>query len=562
MSLSATAPGRALADRLPYRHLHGNVAESLRREWDTAEGFVVMLAVGAAVRIVAPLLGTKERDPCVVCVDDAGRFAVVVCGGHAGGGNALAEAVAGRLGAVAVVTTATDRLGIPALDQLPGLAAEGDVAAVTAALLAAEPVTLTNAARWPVPEAVAERCVLAEAPGQEPAVVVSDRTDDDGSGVRPRAKVVHLRPPSLVAGVGTSSDAHADDVVDAVRGTLRRGGLATASLAALATIDRRADHPGVLGAATVLGVPVTTYAADDLDRVPVPSPSETVRQAVGTHSVAEAAALLGSGLGGRLVVDKQRLGRVTVAVARKAGPRGKVWVVGLGPGAADHRTPAAERAVRRAEVIVGLDSYVAQCRDLIGPAQRVRAFPLGAEIERARAALSEAAHGRTVALVCSGDAGVYAMASPLMELPEAAGTEIEVVPGVTAGTAAAALLGAPLGHDHAVVSLSDLHTPWPLIAERLRAAAESDFAVVLYNPRSARRTWQLEAARDILLERRPASTPVGLVTDAGRASTRVVHTTLGELPAAEVTMTTCVVVGARGTRIVGGRMVTPRGYLT
>lgn len=558
VSLSATEPGRALAERLPYRHVHGDVAGSLRRYWEEASGFVVMLAVGATVRIVAPLLGDKATDPGVVCVDDAGRFAVAVCGGHAGGANALARAVAGQLGAEAVVTTATDRLGVPALDQLPGLAAEGDVAGVTAALLGGGTVALVAANPWPVPAPLAERCELAGATGATGArIVVSDRTADSGG-----AGVVVLRPPSLVVGVGTSTDASEADLVEAVAGTLAGHGLAARSVAVLATVDRRAEHPAVVGAARALGLPVRAYAAAELDMVAVPSPSETVRRAVGTRSVAEAAATLAAGGAGALVVVKQRLGNVTVAVARAAAPRGKVTVVGLGPGTADHRTPAAERAVRRADVVVGLDSYVEQCRDLIGPAQRVRAYPLGAEIERAQAALTEAAAGLAVALVCSGDAGVYAMASPLMELPDAALTDIEVVPGVTAGTAAAALLGAPIGHDHAVVSLSDLHTPWDRIAERLQAAAAADYAVVLYNPRSARRTWQLEAARDIFLAHRPATTPVGLVTDAGRASTRVVHTTLGEMRAPDVTMTTCVLVGSSRTRIVGGRMVTPRGYLT
>jgi cobalt-precorrin 5A hydrolase/precorrin-3B C17-methyltransferase len=210
--------------------------------------------------------------------------------------------------------------------------------------------------------------------------------------------------------------------------------------------------------------------------------------------------------------------------------------------------------------VVGFSAYVEQCRDLLSPAQTVIALPLGAEIERARVALDEAAAGRQVALVCSGDPGVYAMASPLLELPASASADVEVVPGVTAALAAAALLGAPLGHDHAVISLSDLHTPWARIAARLEAAAIGDFVVALYNPRSLRRRWQLEAARDILLAHRPAATPVGLVHDAGRSGQRVLVCTLDDLPVDDVTMTTCVVVGSSTTRMVGGRMVTPRGY--
>jgi len=204
--------------------------------------------------------------------------------------------------------------------------------------------------------------------------------------------------------------------------------------------------------------------------------------------------------------------------------------------------------------------------------------PIGDEVVRAKQALAEAAAGRRVALVCSGDAGVYGMASIACELAgagvgagggaggEFGGVDIEVVPGVTAALAAASLLGAPLGHDHVAISLSDLLTPWAIIEARLRAAATADLVVSLYNPRSAGRHWQLDAARRILLEQRPPSTPVGVVTDAGRGGgrERVVLTTLAGADVAEVlagvSMTSVVIVGSTTTRVIGGRMVTPRGY--
>jgi cobalt-precorrin 5A hydrolase/precorrin-3B C17-methyltransferase len=164
-----------------------------------------------------------------------------------------------------------------------------------------------------------------------------------------------------------------------------------------------------------------------------------------------------------------------------------------------------------------------------------------------------------VALVCSGDAGVYAMASLALEVADA-GLDVDVVPGVTAALASAALLGAPLGHDHVMISLSDLLTPWPAIEARLRAAAEADLVVALYNPRSRGRTWQFEAARTILLGRRSPSTPVGVVTDATRPDQSVRLTTLAAVDENDVGMTTCVIVGSSTTRVIGGRMVTPRGY--
>ncbi len=236
--------------------------------------------------------------------------------------------------------------------------------------------------------------------------------------------------------------------------------------------------------------------------------------------------------------------------------------MGLGPGSPAHRTPAAASAVRSAEVVIGYGPYVDQAADLLVAGQVVESSAIGEEVHRARRALEVAASGRRTALVCSGDAGIFAMASIVLELaPEVApGVAVDVVPGVTAGTAAASLLGAPLGHDHALVSLSDLLTPWEAIERRLHAIGEADLAVVLYNPRSRARTWQLGAALDILRGYRPPTTPVGLVTDAARAGERVEVTTLAEANPDAVGMTTCVVVGATTTGLYGGRMVTPRGY--
>jgi cobalt-precorrin 5A hydrolase/precorrin-3B C17-methyltransferase len=544
-SLSVTEPGRELARRLPFDHVHGNPRAALASQWHEVDAFVAVLAVGAVVRMIAPLLSDKARDPAVVCVDDAGRHAVVVCGGHAGGGNTLARQVAGLIGAQPVITTATDVLGAPGLDQIPGMVATGGVARATAALLAGGPVNVQSPQGWPVPEPLAAR----HGPGG-PAVVITDEVGPAGA--------LALHPRSLVVGVGTSTDATPADLGAAVDRVLDRARLAPASVGWVATIDRRAGHPAVTALADRFGVPVVAFGSDDLGAAAVPNPSERVRQAVGTGSVAEAAALLAAGSGAALVAGKAASGTVTVAVARRAGPVGSVRVVGLGPGGAAHRSPAAETAVRHADVVAGYSAYVDQCADLLGPGQEVARFPLGTEIERARFAATAAAAGRHVALVCSGDAGVYAMASPLLEL--AGGVPVEVVPGITASLAAAAVLGAPLGHDHAVVSLSDLHTPWEVIAGRIAAAGSADFVLVLYNPRSTRRTWQIEAARDILLAHRAPGTPVGIVTDAGRPGERSVLATLEALPCDEVTMTSCVIVGSSTTVVVDGRMVTPRGY--
>lgn len=241
---------------------------------------------------------------------------------------------------------------------------------------------------------------------------------------------------------------------------------------------------------------------------------------------------------------------------------GAVIVVGLGPGDADLLTPRALTALQQAHAIVGYEGYLKPLAGLDLPGELIGS-PIGEEAARARQALELAQAGKQVALVSSGDAGVYGMASLLMEAAgKTPGMDIEVIPGVTAALSAAALLGAPLGHDFACISLSDLLTPWEVIERRLESAARGDFVVALYNPLSRQRTWQLPRARDILLTGRPVTTPVGLVDKAHRIGMHVWHTTLGELTPAGVGMETMIIVGNSQTRVVDGRMVTPRKHAT
>lgn len=545
LAVSVTEAGRALATRLPYEAVHGRAAETVRNRWGKVDAFVLFLATGAAVRIVAPLLDDKRRDPAVVCVDDAGRFAVALCGGHAGGANALAGEVAALLDAAPVVTTATDATFTPALDLLAGFTAVGDVAAVTTAVLDGRPPLVENELDWPLPP------VLPSGEGPH-RVVVTDRAVAAVPGQ------VVLHPPSLVVGIGSSTGASPADVAGLVATVLEEAALARASVATVATIDRRRHHPAIVG----LGLPVRAFSAEELAAVPVSAPSPAVASAVGTSSVAEAAALLAAGAGAELVVGKRKNAVATLALARRAGPSGRVTLVGLGPGHPLHRTPAAAAAIRSAEVVIGYGPYVDQAADLLQAHQEVVPSPIGAELDRAGHALAQARAGRLVAVVCSGDPGVYAMASVVLELAEVLAPEVpvQVVPGVTAALAAAAALGAPLGHDHAAVSLSDLLTPWEVIERRLRAAAEADLVVALYNPASRTRTWQLSAARQVLLEHRKPDTPVGVVSDVGRPTESVRLTTLEGLDIADVGMHTCVIVGSTTTAFLGGRMVTPRGY--
>ena len=243
--------------------------------------------------------------------------------------------------------------------------------------------------------------------------------------------------------------------------------------------------------------------------------------------------------------------------------RGRLFLVGIGPGGRKHMTLRALEALEASEVAVGYSLYLDFVKDLLG-GKRVVSTGMTRELERCREAVRLALEGRAVAVVSTGDARVYGMAGLVLELlaqVDPAGTVgVEVVPGVTAVSAAASLLGAPLMTDFAVVSLSDLLTPWEVIRKRLEAAAVGDFVVALYNPRSRKRVGQLGEACEILGRHRPPETPAGVVRNALRPGQEVILTTLSEVPAQPVDMMSVVIVGNAATRRLGAWIVTPRGY--
>ncbi|MFG2003567.1 precorrin-3B C(17)-methyltransferase [Spirillospora sp. NPDC048911] len=567
--VAATASGRTAAATLAevwpdeVRLLtEGKVGDGLREAWESCDAIVSFLAVGATVRVLAPLLEHKTADPAVVCVDESMQYAVAVLGGHHGA-NLLARRLTGVLGCEPVVTTASDQSNVTPLDSYGaelGFTVHNRemLAHVGAAVLSGEPVLIEGAEGWPLPAL--------------PPNVAPDADSSIGILVTDAAEITCMchgwfgnrlvyRPPSLVVGVGSARGVPADEVSRLIDEALGEAGLAPESVRCLATVDLKADEEGVLAAARARGWEMITFPAEVLAEVEVPNPSEVVRAEVGTPSVAEASALHAARSYGRsaeLVAEKRKSPNATVAVARLA-PKGRLSIVGLGPGARDLVTPRATEALRRAAVVVGLDQYVDQVRDLLRPGTRVLASGLGQEEERARTAVEEARRGNAVALIGSGDAGVYAMASPALEF-SADDIEVDGVPGITAAVAASNLLGAPLGHDHAYISLSDLHTPWEIIERRVRAAAAGDFTVCFYNPRSKARDWQLPKALAILAEHRPPGTPVGLVRNASRPDETTTLSTLAEVDPGQVDMFTVVLVGSSVSRTVAGRFITPRGY--
>ncbi len=527
---------------------------------------VGVCASGILIRAVAPLLSDKRAEPPVVSVSDDGSVVVPLLGGHRGA-NRLAARIAGALDAVAAVTTAGDVAMGVALDTPPEgfrLANPDDAKAAMAALLAGQGLTVTG-----------ENVFGVEATGGAVELVVSEAPTETG----PLRLVYH--PQRHVLGVGCARDADPEELWALVLATLEEAGIAPGAVACVASIDLKADEAAMSAVAARLGVPLRLFTAAELEAQSggLANPSEVVFAEVGCHGVAEGAVLAS---GAALVVEKRKTANATCALGRCAAPlvempgraRGRLSVVGIGPGQSSWRTPEVSRLVAEAEELVGYGLYI----DLLGPlaAGKTRSdFPLGGEEARCRYALERAAEGRNVALICSGDAGIYAMGALVFELldraPEAQGVsdaarraEVVCSPGVSALQGAAARAGAPLGHDFCTISLSDLLTPRADILRRLQAAAEGDFVIAFYNPVSKTRRTLLAEAREILLRHRPAETPVMLASNLGRPEEQVRYRRLDALEVDEVDMLTVVLVGSSNTRLAqlgeGPRMFTPRGY--
>jgi cobalt-precorrin 5A hydrolase / cobalt-factor III methyltransferase / precorrin-3B C17-methyltransferase len=549
----------------------GHTADHLRALFAAGTPIIGLCATGILVRALAPLIADKRAEPPVVAVAEDGSVAVPLLGGHRGA-NALARAIAAMVSGVAAITTAGDLRFDLALDEAPPgwhIANPEMVKPVTAALLAGKPVSLMveagNAAWLQASEA-------RFSDDGDVAIRVTDRA------VAADEAALVLHPPVLALGVGCERGASREELQSLVAATLAREGLATGAIALVASIDLKADEAAVLDLAASLGVPARFFTPGELlaETGRLKTPSETVFRAVGCYGVAEGAALAAGGAAGALIVAKQSGKRVTCAIARAREPldaatigraRGSLSIIGIGPGDPASRTEAASAALAAAEDVVGYGLYL----DLLGPAlagKRRHEGSLGAEEARVRRALDLAASGRAVALVSSGDAGIYGLASLVFELIDREARAdwqriaLEIVPGVSAMQAAAARIGAPLGHDFCAISLSDLLTPWSQIEQRLRAAAAADFVVALYNPRSQRRATQLQIAHEILLAARAGETPVVVARNLGRAGESVSLTTLARLDVAPVDMLTLLIIGNSATRKLAGRaqIYTPRGY--
>lgn len=587
-----TENGLSLAKKIKNLYTDASILKfkpsDINQVWTEYRCLIFIMASGIVVRTIAPLLKDKKTDPAVLVLDDKGNHVISLLSGHLGSANKIAEDIANFISAEPVITTSSDINELPSIDLW---ARENDLEVENWNLVPKISTRLINTGRLKVykdcdislPE------VFDVVEDIDSADIIISNIEKQGSRLD---KQLYLRPKNLAIGIGCNSGTSADEIESAIRNLMIEKNLSFLSVQSISTIDLKGNEPGLVAFANKYNLPIYTYSSDELNAMTIKvegiEKSEIVFNATNAYAVAEPAALLASGRN-KLLISKQKIGNLTIAVAESINPAHQypniptIYIVGTGPGSIEHITPYAKNAIRRSDVIVGYDTYLDIIRDLLRD-KEIISTGMTEEIQRCQKAIEIAMTGKKVAVISGGDPGIYAMAGLVFEvlkeviskqhgvfrkenpetgaccLPTTACYKIEVIPGISALNACAAKLGAPLMHDFACISLSDRLTPWDVIEKRIKAAAKADFVIVLYNPKSKGRVEHINRAQEIILEHRSPETPVGIVKGAMRKDERVVLTDLGNMLSHEIDMQTTVIIGNSKTFIWDNLMITPRGY--
>ena len=527
-----------------------NFGETLRSLFAQGMPIVGICAAGILIRTLAPVLSDKRQEPPVLAVAEDGSAVVPLLGGLQGV-NDLARQIAAVCGVAPAITTTGDIRFRTALLAPPDgyrLANPDDAKTFIADLLAGATVRLEGTAPWLSQSQLplANDGLLTLRVTEQAVLPCSDS---------PRSDFLVYHPATLALGVSGEISQDSAAAIALVRQKLAEANLSAYAIAGVFALHQNATHPGVQAIASEFGIPARFFA-EDLN--------------AGT---AEGLALAAVGAAGRLISRDTQCAIAIAPAPLKVGEigqaQGRLAIVGTGPGSPEWMSPEAKDLLQSATDWVGYSTYLGLVEPLRRQQQR-HDSDNRVELDRARLALDLAAEGRSVALISSGDPGIYAMAAAVFEVleqdaqPRWQAIEIQVVPGISALQAAAARIGAPIGHDFCAISLSDILKPWAVIEQRILAAAAADFVIAFYNPLSKQRTWQFSAARDLLLRSRSPSTPVVLARDVGRVGESIVVRSLEQLTPDEVDMRTLVLVGSSKTRIIpranGVWVYTPRRY--
>ncbi len=574
-NIAITSGAASALQDLPNNLLVGRAKNILKTFWKPDGLVFIVGAMGAATRLVNSLTISKNLDPAVLVLDSKAKYVVPLIGGHRAGGEKLAFEIAADIGAQAIITSDSytqERLALDSFGEGWGWIRSGS-------------------------DNLWKEIMLQQAQGNSIDIEQFSGTNywrnfssnsnliDSISIEKSSSKKISIgpfknsncswHPPSIWIGIGCERNTTLNLLEKAIQASLDISNIAQESIAGLTTIDLKKDEASLLELSMARSWPIHFFSKEILSKIDVPNPSSQVKAAIGTPSVAESAALLASKQE-NLVLQKQTFnaekpdekGGVTIAIAAAnnafAPKRGELHLIGSGPGDIGFLTDDAKCALSRCVIWTGYSLYL----DLLEPIKRFDQIRLDSQLtherERCREALELAQQGIKVALISSGDSGIYGMAGLALqfwlEMEPFERPLFQVHPGISSFQLASARLGAPCMNDFCIISLSDNLTPWDVIKSRIEAAAKGDFVVAIYNPQSKSRDWQLSKAIDILLDYRKENTPSAIAKNLGRNAEEIEIFPLSKLPIEKVDMMTLVVIGNSTTMNEDGLIVTPRGY--
>lgn len=610
-----------------HQYYHHSLAQHLENIWGDSPAIIFSLTMGAVIRLISPLLTNKKNDPAIIVIDPQTKYVISLLGGHQANADKLAELIALHLDAKPIITSASYNLNLPSIDTFGDIfgwqKGEGDWTKVSINIARKQPTLIkqTSGLNWwqnslPLNHPFifenndnfnpSQPFLVNSNPPQPPLVMeekemiplIRGEKEEIGENLKamvyigaektPNVNIpcVSWHPRVLWVGIGCERDSSPSLIESAVTEVLDKYNLERKAIASLVTIDIKSDEIGILALADKWHLPLKTFSSEELKEISVPNPSSIVKEEVGTPSVAEASALKAALLSNlvenqakppNLIVPKQIIrtlgekGAVTVAIAQSALEynyhHGKLYLIGTGPGSLEYLTSAAKTALREADIIIGYGLYIDLIKSLLRPEQIIESSQITQERQRAERAIELAKWGLKVAVISSGDCGIYGMAGLVLEILQNQNwngktPSVETFSGITAMQTLAAKIGSPLMHDFCAISLSDLLTPWDVIEKRLIAAASADFITSLYNPRSNTRTQQIVKTQAIFLQYRHPNTPVAIARSLTREEENIIITTLAEMLNHPIDMLTTVMIGNSSTKRYHDLLITPRGYLS
>lgn len=520
---------------------------------------------GIAVRAIAPYVSSKLTDPAVVVVDELKKHVIPILSGHVGKANQYANKIANVILSEPVITTASDlnnRFSIDSFAVEYGLQIQNPkkIKSVTSRILSGLDIKLKTDLTFF--KSYFERIDGFDVVEEDYDIYITYKAISED--------VLILYAPVLTVGIGCKKGTSVADIEKIYASTLNDNGLSPLSVSKICSIDLKADESGIIDLCNKYNLKYETFTSEELnslDDLYGFSKSDFVKHITGTDNVCERSAIKGSistdgCLRPELIVHKISEDGVTIAIAKTSfiSPKKKLYVVGIGPGKGDGMTIEAKHALDISKVIIGYTKYIELIRPIF-PEKEMLSTPMLKEIERVRLAYEMACKEGLASIICSGDAGVYGMASPVLELmKDYPDVEVEIIPGVSAVLSGSAVLGAMIAHDFCVISLSDLLTPWTVIENRLECAAKGDFCIAIYNPSSNKRRNHLKKACEILLRYKNENTLCGVVRNIGRMQEEKAFMSLSELKDYEADMFTTVFIGNDQSYLDKDKGITKRGY--